>query len=347
MDHPFGVPLLDGTSMTHPTDILVWLEETDTVMARGSPRLAYPIIPHDRLGEMWRTSVLESDLPDFLDMGDPELCLGMPGPQDCVLDVELVCDTALLSRRVSSRTLMSRAFLQGFTPVSPALLFREELPIREDWGWERAATSRSTSDWVTSLWVFCLSCDWVVGAAPTAGTSFILCSVLVVHHPVRDGLACCGTGWSDPGSPLPGTFRGFELNLQSDRLYDLDSDIPDVIGLRAIQPDAAVIKVMPISGNCCIRVVIPDDHLGTDGFHEILIHDMVEEEPPFVAMSDLGCLRLNWPRAIFSFLGRCRVDLEHLCHECRERFGSTQSVHSVASTFSKIWADMSPVITWI
>ena len=31
------------------------------------------------------------------------------------------------------------------------------------------------------------------------------------------------------------------LNLQLDRLYDLDSAIPDVIGLRAIQHEAPVI----------------------------------------------------------------------------------------------------------
>ena len=110
---------------------------------------------------------------------------------------------------------------------------------------------------------------------------------------------------SAAGNPLPRTFRGFDLDLQSDRLYDLDSDIPDVIGLRAIQPDVAVIKVMSIPDNCCIRVVIPDDHLGTDGFDEILLHDMEEEDPPFVALSDLsGCLHLDWPRAIFSFMGR-------------------------------------------
>ena len=95
------------------------------------------------------------------------------------------------------------------------------------------------------------------------------------------------------GNPLPGIFRGFDLDLQSDRHYHLDSAIPDVIGLRAIQPDAAVIKVMSIPDNCCIRVVIPDDHLGTDGFHEILLHDMEEEDPPFVALSDLSCLILD------------------------------------------------------
>ena len=53
LDDPFGVPLLDCTSVTHPTDILVRLDETDTVMGGGSPRLGYPIIPHDRLREMW------------------------------------------------------------------------------------------------------------------------------------------------------------------------------------------------------------------------------------------------------------------------------------------------------
>ena len=130
---------------------------------------------------------------------------------------------------------------------------------------------------------------------------------------------------SAAGNPLPGTVRGFDLDLQSDSLFDLDSAIPDVIDLCAIQPDVAVIKVMLISVNCCIRVVIPDDHLGTDGFHEILLHDMEEEDPPFVAVSDLGCLRLDWPRAIFSFMGRYQVDLEHLRHECRKHFASTQS----------------------
>ena len=97
-----------------------------------------------------------------------------------------------------------------------------------------------------------------------------------------------------------------------------------MIGLRAIQPDAAVIKVMSIPDNRCIRVVIPDDHV-PNKFHEILIHDMEEEEPPFVALSDLGCLRLDWPRALFTFMGHYQLDLEYLHREFRECFGSTQS----------------------
>ena len=91
-------------------------------------------------------------------------------------------------------------------------------------------------------------------------------------------------------------------------LYYLDSAIPDVIGLRAIQPDAAVIKVMSIPDNRCIRVVIPNE------FHEILIHDMEKEELPFVALSDLGCLRLDWLRALFTFTGRYQLSASRRCN---------------------------------
>ena len=116
--------------------------------------------------------------------------------------------------------------------------------------------------------------------------------------------------------PIPGIFRGFDLTLQSDSLYDLDSEIADVIGLRAIQRAAAVVKVMSIPNNRCVRVVIPDNNVGTNGFHEILIHDMADADASDVPVSELGCLRLDWPKAVFSYMGR---------HECRERFRSVQS----------------------
>ena len=90
--------------------------------------------------------------------------------------------------------------------------------------------------------------------------------------------------------PIPDIFRGFDLTLQSDSLYDLDTGIPDGIGLHAVQPDAAVVKLMSIPDNRCIRVAIPDDNVGTDGFHEVLIHDMADADAPFVPVSDLGCL---------------------------------------------------------
>ena len=167
-----------------------------------------------------------------------------------------------------------------------------------------------------------------------------------------------GTGSPDmeqPGvasaaeEPIPGIFRGFDQTLQSDSLYDLDSGIPDVIGLRVVQPDAAVVKVMSIPNNRCVRVVIPDNNVGTDGFHEVLIHDMADADAPDVPVSDLGCVRLDWPKAIFPYMGRYQVDLKHLRHECRERFSNVQSglcTHCGKCIRSDL-ALMSPAFIWI
>ena len=125
-------------------------------------------------------------------------------------------------------------------------------------------------------------------------------------------------------TPLPGAFLGLALDLASDRLYDLVDDIPDVMGLRAIRPSAAIVKVMSVPDSRCVRVVSPDDHVNI-GFHEILIYDLEEEELPFVAMSELGCLRLDWPTTLFTLMSRYQFDLDQMCKDCRERFGSTQS----------------------
>ena len=66
----------------------------------------------------------------------------------------------------------------------------------------------------------------------------------------------------------------------------------------------------------------PDDHVDI-GFHEVLSHDLEEEE--FVALSELGRLRLDWPKTFFTFMSRYQFDLDQMRKECRERFGSTQS----------------------
>ena len=42
--------------------------------------------------------------------------------------------------------------------------------------------------------------------------------------------------------PLTGTFLGPSLDIKSERLYDLTSDIPDVMGLRALRPSAAIVS---------------------------------------------------------------------------------------------------------
>ena len=96
------------------------------------------------------------------------------------------------------------------------------------------------------------------------------------------------------------------------------------MGLRALRPSSAIVKVMSVRDSQCIRVVTPDDHVAC-GFHEIWLHDMGEEELPFVVTSELDYLRRIWPRALFAFMTRYQQDLERKWKECKERFGCTQS----------------------
>ena len=84
------------------------------------------------------------------------------------------------------------------------------------------------------------------------------------------------------------------------------------MGLRAVRPSAAIVKVMSVPGSRCIRVVTPDDHVDI-GFHEILLHDKGEEVLPFVAMCEL-----IWLRALFVFRSRYQQDLECLTYQGRE-----------------------------
>ena len=61
------------------------------------------------------------------------------------------------------------------------------------------------------------------------------------------------------------------------------------------------------------------------GFRVILIHDLADEEWPLVTLSDLGCLQLEWPKTLSTFMSGYQFDLDQMRKECRERFGSTQS----------------------
>ena len=109
-----------------------------------------------------------------------------------------------------------------------------------------------------------------------------------------------------------------------DKLYDLPAGIPDVMGLQALRPSAAVCKVMSIPDSNSVRVITPDEHVPT-GFHEILIEDMGLKEWPKVALSEIGCLRLDWPQEFFTFVGRYQLELEQMRKECRDRFEGISS----------------------
>ena len=87
---------------------------------------------------------------------------------------------------------------------------------------------------------------------------------------------------------------------------------------------SAIVKVVSVPDSRCVRVVTLDD-LVNIGFHKVLIHDLEDEDLPFVTVSELRCLRLDWPKTLFTFMSRYQFDLDQIRKECRERFGCTQS----------------------
>ena len=106
-----------------------------------------------------------------------------------------------------------------------------------------------------------------------------------------------------------------------DKLYDLPENIQDVMGLQALRPSAAVCKVMTIPNSNCVIIVIPDEHVIT-GFH---VYDMGQEEWPQVPLREIDCLRLDWPKDLFAFVGRYQLELEQMRKACRDRFGPATS----------------------
>ena len=136
--------------------------------------------------------------------------------------------------------------------------------------------------------------------------------------PEADNLSVVDT---DSGQ-TPGTFLRNVLSYTL--MYDLPENIQDVMGLQALRPSAEVCKVMTVPNSRCVRVVTPDEHVIT-GFHEILIHDMETKKWPPVTLSDIGCLRLDWTKDLFTFVGRYPCELEQMRKICRERFGPTAS----------------------
>ena len=79
------------------------------------------------------------------------------------------------------------------------------------------------------------------------------------------------------------------------------------------------------------------------GLHEILLHDMGEEELPFMATGELDCIRRVWLRAFLAFLTRDQQDLKRTQKECKGRVVCTQSENC---TYGGNYIQMEFVVDW-
>ena len=83
-----------------------------------------------------------------------------------------------------------------------------------------------------------------------------------------------------------------------------------MLGLHARRPEAPLVKVMLGHDSQCVRVLIPDDDVGYRGFHDVVLVDRMEEDAPYVAVSDLSALRQQWPDLVISGMSNHQLELK-------------------------------------
>ena len=66
-----------------------------------------------------------------------------------------------------------------------------------------------------------------------------------------------------------------QINMYLLGVMDLDLSIsPDVFGLQAFDNTKPVTRMLPGSSPCELRLMVPDDKLGKDGFHDVMIENL-------------------------------------------------------------------------
>ena len=108
-------------------------------------------------------------------------------------------------------------------------------------------------------------------------------------------------------------------NLCSLGVVDLDLTVcPDVFGLRAFDEKMPVTRMLPGSSPCDLRLLIPDTTIGQDGFHDVVIENLIGTSTwrsRHVSPSDVIALRRRWLQAVFQVMRKPSVELEKLRRE--------------------------------
>ena len=105
-------------------------------------------------------------------------------------------------------------------------------------------------------------------------------------------------------------------HLGSLGVLDLDLTVcPDVFGLRAFDEKMPVTRMLPGSSPCDLRLLIPDAGVGQDGFHDVIIENLLGTSiwrSKHVTPADVIGLRRRWPKAVFQVMRERSVEMEDL-----------------------------------
>ena len=94
-------------------------------------------------------------------------------------------------------------------------------------------------------------------------------------------------------------------------MLDLDLTVcPDVFGLRAFDEKMPITRMLPGSSPCDLRLLIPDAGVRQDGFHDVIIENLLGSK--HVTPADVIGLRRRWPKAVFQVMRERSVEMEDL-----------------------------------
>ena len=114
---------------------------------------------------------------------------------------------------------------------------------------------------------------------------------------------------NDPGESEP-TYLG------SLGVLDLDLTVcPDAFGLRAFDEKMPITRMLPGSSPCDLRLLIPDTGIGQDGFHDVIIENLLGTSnwrSKHVTPADVIGLSRRWPKAVFHVMRERSVEMEDL-----------------------------------
>ena len=114
-----------------------------------------------------------------------------------------------------------------------------------------------------------------------------------------------------------------QMNMYSLGVMDLDWPshlMCSVFGLLTTQKH--VTRMLPGSSPCELRLLVPDDKLGKDGFHDVIIENLSVAptwRSSHISPAEVTTLRRQWPKAVFKTLRRRVPDIERLRRDAPNR----------------------------
>ena len=100
--------------------------------------------------------------------------------------------------------------------------------------------------------------------------------------------------------------------LDSIGVLDLDLSLgPDAFGLKAFDAEMGNTRMLPRSGPCDLRLLLPDVGLGEMGFHDVVIENLLGTSvwrSKHVTPADVIGLRQRWPKAVFQVMRERSVE---------------------------------------